>query len=89
MPCLNADGSLTRIAEDVLRAVAATPAATPEAIARATGLPLYRTRSSLRELGEAGLLVEQHGVYRITPHGESLGRVAGEGARGRVAETGA
>jgi DNA-binding IclR family transcriptional regulator len=39
---------------------------TPEQIAQKTGLPLFRVRSGLRELVEAGMVSEQDGNYLAT-----------------------
>lgn len=70
MACVAADGSLSPVAASLLRAAAGAPsAATAEQVARSTGLPLYRVRSTLRELATAGLLAEAEGAYRVTPEG--------------------
>lgn len=55
MACLNSDGSLTVVAAAILDAL--TKAGEPEAVAAATGLPLYRVRAGLRELVQAGVPV--------------------------------
>lgn len=55
MPCLNPDGTLTRFAHGVLSHLAAAPAGIA-AIARATALPLYRLRATVRETAAAGLI---------------------------------
>jgi predicted transcriptional regulator len=44
----------------------------PEEIAKGTGLPLFRVRSGLRELSQAGLIVERAGKYEITDKGTAL-----------------
>jgi DNA-binding IclR family transcriptional regulator len=67
MACLNPDGTLTASAIALLKAL--TQAGTPQEAAERTGLPLYRIRSSLRELVEAGLLEESEGSYHTTPSG--------------------
>jgi DNA-binding IclR family transcriptional regulator len=68
MACVNTDGTLTQSARSVL--AAAREPALPEEIASQTGLPLYRIRSSLRELHDAGLLEAQlDGRYRLTTAG--------------------
>ena len=68
MACVNTDGTLTQSARSVLGA--AREPALPEEIAARTGLPLYRIRSSLRELHDAGLLEAQlDGRYRLTTAG--------------------
>ncbi|MEJ5314979.1 MULTISPECIES: hypothetical protein [Anaerolinea] len=69
MACVNPDGTLTPSALAVLKAVKQAPQ-TAEALAALVGLPLFRVRSSLRELREAGLLIESGGVYHLTPQGE-------------------
>jgi DNA-binding IclR family transcriptional regulator len=63
MACLNPDGTLTSSAEAILAAIQTSNR--PEDIAQATGLPLYRVRSSLRELVELGLLLETSETYAV------------------------
>ncbi len=69
MACVNPDGTLTPSELTVLKAVQQAPQKA-EVLAEAVGLPLFRVRSSLRELREAGLLSETDGMYAITPQGE-------------------
>ncbi len=77
MACINPDGSATPSARSILRSAVAPH--TPEELASATGLPLYRVRSSLRELVSAGLLSEQETRYVTTEKGRTLS-AAGEPA---------
>lgn len=70
MACVNADGTLTAVAERVLRALL-DDVLTPEEIARATEIPLYRARASLRELAAAGYLAEDAGGWRLTDAGRA------------------
>ncbi len=56
MACVNADGTLSASGRAILGAV--EQPATPEQVAAATGLPLFRVRSGLRELVAAGLVSE-------------------------------
>jgi ribosomal protein S19E (S16A) len=73
MPCVNADGSLTPVAAQVLGALAAVDASGAEdAVARAAALPLYRVRSTLRELQLAGLIEEAGGKRVLTPEGSTM-----------------
>jgi predicted transcriptional regulator len=44
----------------------------PEEVAQKSGLPLFRVRSGLRELTQAGLIVEKAGKYEITDKGAAL-----------------
>ncbi|HEX5972679.1 MAG TPA: FaeA/PapI family transcriptional regulator [Gemmatimonadaceae bacterium] len=72
MPCVNADGSLTPVAAQVLGALASVPApATTDAVANAAELPLYRVRSTLRELQLAGLVAEVDANRVLTPEGRA------------------
>jgi DNA-binding IclR family transcriptional regulator len=70
MACVNPDGTLSPSALSILAALAEGPIAAPE-IARRSGLPLYRIRSSIRELVGAGLvsLDEKEETYRLTETG--------------------
>lgn len=69
MACINPDGTMTPTAKAVLQA-AQMPVTVAE-LARVTGLPLYRVRSSLRELVEAGLLAESQETYHLTEVGRA------------------
>jgi predicted transcriptional regulator len=44
----------------------------PEEIAKDAGLPLFRVRSALRELTQAGLTSQKDDRYEITEKGEEL-----------------
>ena len=54
MPCINANGTISRSAELIL--LTCRSAASCEALAREVKLPLFRIRSATRELVAAGLL---------------------------------
>ncbi len=73
MACINPDGTLTPSAKAVLSALF-SPVALEE-VAKSTGLPLFRIRSSIREMLEAGLVKEKDGKYAAT----KLGREKIEG----------
>jgi predicted transcriptional regulator len=64
MACINPDGTLTPTAQAVITALK-TPC-TPVDLAQVTGLPIYRIRSTIRELIEAGLVFESNGRYKLT-----------------------
>jgi len=68
MPCVSPDGSVTESAKKVLSAAAEEKSA--EEIAKAAGLPLFRVRSSIRELVDAGLIESRNGTYRTTEQGK-------------------
>jgi DNA-binding IclR family transcriptional regulator len=67
MACVNPDVTLTSSAQAILAAMQMSNR--PEDIAQATGLPLYRVRSSLRELGQLGVVVQSSGSYMRTGSG--------------------
>jgi predicted transcriptional regulator len=67
MGCINADGTLTQTARKVLTAIQHT--SSESEIAKQMSFPVYLVRSSLRELGELGLVDEQNGQYTITEAG--------------------
>ena len=69
MACINPDGTVTPSARNILSA--AQSPLTPAGIAAATGLPLYRIRSSLRELVQASLLREDGETYVVTEAGKA------------------
>ena len=64
MACIDPDGALSPQARAVLRALAEPKEL--EAVARETGLPLYRIRSSVRELVDAELVVGTDAGYQAT-----------------------
>ncbi len=67
MACVNASGEITESARQILTAML-EPAPLPQVAAR-TGLPLYRIRSAMRELSEAGLAVELVDGWQTTKTG--------------------
>jgi len=68
MPCINPDGTLTPSARKILSALSSP--ITLEKAAESTGLPLFRIRSSIREMLEAGLVEKEDGRYLITKLGQ-------------------
>lgn len=69
MACINSDGTLVASARAIL--TASRKPSTPEQLAAATGLSVYRVRGGLRELHAAGLVGQQDGVYELTGAGEA------------------
>jgi predicted transcriptional regulator len=69
MACVNADGTITPTAKSLLRNLASPLG--PEAIAAKIGVPLFRVRSSLRELAAAGFVAESGGLFRVTDEGRA------------------
>ena len=72
MACINPDGTVTRPGRKMLEAM--IEARTLEEVAQVAEIPLYRVRSVIRELLDAGLAVEKDGMYSITEQG--LGKLA-------------
>ncbi len=71
MACISPDGKPTESGTKMLRALKSN-LKTPEDIARETGLPLFRVRSGLRELVQAGVAEQDGSKYRITEKGAAL-----------------
>ena len=71
MACISADGKPTESGTRMLRAIK-SGLGSPEEIANDTGLSLFRVRSGLREITQAGLATETSGRYQITEKGEEL-----------------
>ncbi len=67
MACISPDGKPTRLGEKILEA--AKDPRTPEEIASMLILPLFRVRSGLRDLVEAGYLKEELGRYKLIDKG--------------------
>lgn len=74
MGCINAEGTLIASATKLLCAMQ-SPISLEE-VARQSELPLYRLRSSMRELLQAGLVEEKDGTYVVTAAGK--GGIAGQ-----------
>ena len=68
MACVNADGTITPTAKALLKSLE-TPRSAEE-IAETLGFPLFRVRSSLRELVGAGWVVVRDEKYLTTEDGK-------------------
>jgi predicted transcriptional regulator len=64
VPCVKPDGTIEPMAQAILRALR-TPR-TAEGVCEHLRLPLYRVRSTVRELLEANLVTETAGEYALT-----------------------
>jgi DNA-binding IclR family transcriptional regulator len=71
MACISPDGKPTESGSKMLRALQAG-LGMPEEIAKEAGLPLFRVRSGLRELAEAGLAKQRDDRYELTEEGAKL-----------------
>jgi DNA-binding IclR family transcriptional regulator len=71
MACISPDGKPTESGAKILRAVESGPGS-PEEIAKIVGLPLYRVRSALRELTQAGLANQKDEKYELSAKGVEL-----------------
>ena len=71
MACINPDGRPTESGTRMLRALN-SGLGTPEEIAKDTDLPLFRVRSGLRELTQAGLADQKGDKYELTEKGVDL-----------------
>lgn len=71
MACINPDGTLTPTAKSVI--IALKKKRTPFELAQVTNLPIYRIRSTIRELIKAGLVLETNGKFQITENGLKQG----------------
>lgn len=70
MGCINPDNSLTATAKRMLQIVSVPVPA--ERIAKELSIPMFKTRSSLREMTGAGLIEERDGLYIISGKGKEL-----------------
>jgi len=69
MPCVKPDGTLEPMAQAIVRALRSPR--TIEGVCEHLRLPVYRVRSTMRELFEAGLVAESDSVYALTDSGRS------------------
>jgi DNA-binding IclR family transcriptional regulator len=65
MPCVTPDGKPSETGIVTLKAVQGG-AKTPEAVQAATGNPMFKVRSGLRDLVNAGFLELKGGEYSLT-----------------------
>ena len=71
MACISPDGKPTESGTKMLHAL--EPGfGSPEEIAEDTGLSLFRVRSGLRELAQAGLAKQKDDKYELTEKGTGL-----------------
>ncbi len=71
MVCISPDGKPTESGTKMLRALE-SGLGTPEEIANSVGLPLFRVRSGLRELTQAGLANQKDNKYELSSKGAEL-----------------
>jgi predicted transcriptional regulator len=71
MPCVSADGKPTPSGVAVLKSLK-NGALSPEEIASQTGQPLFRVRSGLRELKNAGFVETMNDKYVLSDTGRTM-----------------
>jgi len=71
MPCVSPDGKPTASGMATLNALK-NSALSPEEVAAKTGQPLFRVRSGLRELKNAGFAEEKENKYTLSKTGSAL-----------------
>jgi predicted transcriptional regulator len=71
MPCVSSDGKPTTSGIAMLKSLKDS-ALSPEEIAAKTGQPLFRVRSGLRELKNAGFVEETEDKYKLSKNGTSV-----------------
>ncbi|MCE5249029.1 hypothetical protein LLG96_02290 [bacterium] len=69
MACVNPDGTLSGTAKALLGIL--DKPLTPEEISAKMGAPLFKVRSSLREMAGAGFVAESNGAYTVTEAGRA------------------
>jgi len=71
MACISPDGKPTESGTKMLRALK-SGLGSPEEIAQNAGLPLFRVRSGLRELTQAGIAKQKGDGYELSASGIEL-----------------
>jgi len=71
MPCVSPDGKPTSSGMALLQSLK-EKALSPKEIADKTGQPLFRVRSGLRELKNAGFVEETEDKYKLSEDGKKL-----------------
>lgn len=71
MPCISPDGKPTTTGTATLKALK-DASLSPEEVASKTGQPLFRVRSGLRELKNAGFVEENGEKYVLSENGKKV-----------------
>jgi predicted transcriptional regulator len=71
MPCISPDGKPTSSGRRLLESLK-DKTLMPEEVVNIVGQPLFKVRSSLRELKTAGWVEEAEGKYRLTEQGAKI-----------------
>ena len=71
LPCVSADGKPTKSGVATLTALK-NGASIPKAISENTGQPMFKVRSGLRELINAGFVKQVENEYKLTEQGNKL-----------------
>jgi len=71
VPCVSPDGKPTKSGTATLSALK-SEASTPNVVAEITGQPLFKVRSGLRELVNAGFVEQVEDKYQLTKKGKNL-----------------
>lgn len=71
MACVTPEGKPTESGRKMLGALK-SGVTSPEEVSQTAGLPLFRVRSGLREMVEAGLVEETAKGYQLTDKGAKL-----------------
>ena len=71
MACISPDGKPTASGGRMLAALKGGPCSAEE-VSKSSGLPLFRVRSGLRELEQAGLTSAKGDKYELSPEGRKL-----------------
>jgi predicted transcriptional regulator len=69
MPCVSPDGKPTSSGMALLKSLE-NESLSPNDIANKTGQPLFRVRSGIRELKNAGFIEEEADKYKLTENGK-------------------
>lgn len=71
MACVNEKGKLTESAKKLLIMIQ-HESLTVEEISKKSSLPLFKVRSSLRDMKSMGFVLEEYNKYKMNPKLESL-----------------
>ena len=71
MACVNSNGELTQTAKDLLNSIV-DEAQTPQDISKNVGQPIFKVRSSLRDMKSMGFVIEEDGKYKMNPKAKKV-----------------
>lgn len=71
MACVSSDGKLTESAKTILKSLEATPKSAAD-LANELSVPLFKVRSSMRDMKSMGLVSEKNDQFHLDTGGKKM-----------------